>query len=872
MKSKLLWCLSLILLTTHLINAQTWNTLGTAQFADDPKYMATAVDESTGNLYVAYVDQTDSDRLKVKYFDGTTWIDLGLVDPGGNISLPSIRINPVTNKVWVAYKKQINAAIKPLLVKSYNSNTSSWDDETGGSNVASDIPKQKIILRFSPAGDAYIAYTFDFNVNVNEIKSFVVSNRTGSWANEIVSTIHTPYSMDFPDYRLLFYTTVSSFFSSTTIGRRTMHPTTFVWSGVTIIGTGVYPDDDYQGLAATTGTVLTAMHNFNSGNDIDISTWNTDLNSPANSGATDGKSIQLIRNPFDGLSYLLYVKTTGEVVMTSYDNTDWTDITGLNANIGSTSGDTALRAKLDVRESDGRVFVTYQDGTNITTKYFDPAPPPNKFYVDQNASGNDDGSSWQDAFTSLHDGLDSVNNSPTDTLFVAQGTYKPSVTNRSKSFEVLDDEVKVYGGFVGTETDINQRDIIAHPTIISGDLNANDDPNDFTYSSSFRTDNSYRLISVSADDVEINGFTLTGGHANGTSSANNRGAAIYKFEQYVNFTIIECIIKDNVAKSEGNLTFNCDNDDDITIESCQFINNLSRYGTGFYCNTKTGSTVNIKVNNSLFYNNTAADVGSNDGFSGSSFYIGANNGSTANAEITNNTFSSNFDFGNNSPNDKGTVVLRRLSTTDVVTAEIHNNIFWNNYSDFSGLPTDKNIGMLNGINITSLNYTHNNNNPGTFDLSTIVNSLTESDNLAVDPLFVDEANFDFSLQATSPMIDVGDDTKVPSEVTEDLAGNGRIVGSSVDLGAYEYVTLSNDNFDYDTATFSIYPNPTRDFINIESQNAKIDEVVIFDINGRKVKTSQADKINVSELSSGVYLMKIKAEQSNAIEVKRFIKQ
>ena len=77
MKSRLLWCLSLILLTTHLISAQTWNTLGTAQFANDPKYMATAVDESTGYIYVAYVDQTDNDHLKVKYYDGTAWTDLG---------------------------------------------------------------------------------------------------------------------------------------------------------------------------------------------------------------------------------------------------------------------------------------------------------------------------------------------------------------------------------------------------------------------------------------------------------------------------------------------------------------------------------------------------------------------------------------------------------------------------------------------------------------------------------------------------------------------------------------------------------------------------------------------------------------------------
>ena len=54
-----------------------------------------------------------------------------------------------------------------------------------------------------------------------------------------------------------------------------------------------------------------------------------------------------------------------------------------------------------------------------------------------------------------------------------------------------------------------------------------------------------------------------------------------------------------------------------------------------------------------------------------------------------------------------------------------------------------------------------------------------------DPQFVDPANGDYHLKDTSPCIDAGDNSLVPSGVDKDLDGNPRIVNGTVDIGAYE---------------------------------------------------------------------------------------
>ena len=66
-------------------------------------------------------------------------------------------------------------------------------------------------------------------------------------------------------------------------------------------------------------------------------------------------------------------------------------------------------------------------------------------------------------------------------------------------------------------------------------------------------------------------------------------------------------------------------------------------------------------------------------------------------------------------------------------------------------------------------------------------------NIASDPLFVNAAAGDYRLLASSPCINSGDNANAPG--VTDLDGSARIVGATVDMGAYEYnqVTASYDS-------------------------------------------------------------------------------
>ena len=236
-------------------------------------------------------------------------------------------------------------------------------------------------------------------------------------------------------------------------------------------------------------------------------------------------------------------------------------------------------------------------------------------YVDaDNTSG--DGSSWATAYTTVQEALAVA--SLGEQIWIAEGTYTPG-NLRTDTFSIPY-YVGCYGGFEGTETSADQRDIAAHPTILSGDIgSANDD-----------SDNVYHVVTVPSESIAyLDGITITQGNANGTGTQEN-GAGIYQSNSSF-FLLNNCTLIDNNASGLGGGIYttvgytsfsNCTvdhnkavrgggiyaNDTEVSIEGTNIINNRANtfdwvvgvYGGGLYI--EDGS---LEITNSLFTGNSA---------------------------------------------------------------------------------------------------------------------------------------------------------------------------------------------------------------------------------------------------------------------------
>ncbi len=128
-------------------------------------------------------------------------------------------------------------------------------------------------------------------------------------------------------------------------------------------------------------------------------------------------------------------------------------------------------------------------------------------YVDQNATGANNGTSWADAYAHLNFALINTAN---DEIWVSAGRYvAPGPENNRKISFRLKNGVALYGGFNGTETSRNQRDWVANQTILSGDLLDDDLPGGINM-----LDNTAHVVTAKFvnNTAVIDGFTIESGY------------------------------------------------------------------------------------------------------------------------------------------------------------------------------------------------------------------------------------------------------------------------------------------------------------------------------------------------------------------------
>ena len=430
-------------------------------------------------------------------------------------------------------------------------------------------------------------------------------------------------------------------------------------------------------------------------------------------------------------------------------------------------------------------------------------------YVDSDATGQNDGSSWSNAFCDLQDAL--ANAEDGDQIWVAEGVYKPTqdVNNVLACYEAfeLKSGVAIYGGFAGTETCLSERDYENNEAILSGDLTSNDGPN-FA-----NNDENSRHVVIGEDTDEtaiLDGFTIKGGNANNTDSPHNAGGGLIVWATG-SPTIQNCRFIGNSSKLYGGAIYA--GESSIKIKGCRFQGNISRSGGAIrlhYSNC-------VEIDDSVFIEN-GGDTATID-----TRYGGAiSNWGTSSLVITNCYFIGNqTTLGLTNVAYGGAIVMGESGTTDVL-----NCVFNGNQSDRGGaIRVDANISNI--VNCTFVGNTATiagraialdtssdiartvsnsilwdsgneiSYSAGLFSIeySDIYGSWSGEGNVNLDPSFADPDGVDniggteddnCRLTVLSPCIDRGNNENIPSNLLMDIDGYHRIANTTVDMGAYEY--------------------------------------------------------------------------------------
>lgn len=83
------------------------------------------------------------------------------------------------------------------------------------------------------------------------------------------------------------------------------------------------------------------------------------------------------------------------------------------------------------------------------------------------------------------------------------------------------------------------------------------------------------------------------------------------------------------------------------------------------------------------------------------------------------------------------------------------------------------------------------------------------------------------------------------------------------------MVLSNEDVDFNNQEkdFIIYPNPTSGVLNIDIPNNHIEKVILYNIHGKYLKNFNKNNIDLSNLNSGIYFIKIFTSSNSVINSK-----
>jgi predicted outer membrane repeat protein len=240
-------------------------------------------------------------------------------------------------------------------------------------------------------------------------------------------------------------------------------------------------------------------------------------------------------------------------------------------------------------------------------------------YARPEATGLSDCSSWDDACT-LQAALTKAVSG--DQIWVMAGNHLPTTDHSRIVYFHLKNGVSVFGGFNGTETSLEQRDWVSNVTVLSGDLNGDDD------GFNNNGENSYHIV-IGVTGAALDGVTIRGGNANETFFPGNCGGGLYNSESDPSITNVIFTSNDASGYYGGLGGGLCNSNSSPTLSNVIFTQNRANsspfgsFGGGIYNSNSSPILMHVS-----FYDNQAVCGGAiaNDGYSnpviGEAVFIG----------------------------------------------------------------------------------------------------------------------------------------------------------------------------------------------------------------------------------------------------------